>query len=92
MLDSIIDENSPKLVKLAEFCIAGLKDPGTVAKSAGFAQIGILDDDGDWLAVYARRHPSPEIAPLLANRKPPYVNRLGGALDKSNPLEHPRSP
>jgi poly(beta-D-mannuronate) lyase len=93
MLESILDEHSPKLVKLADFCIAGLEDPdGVVAKRAGFAQIGINPDDGDWLAVYARRHPSPEIPKLLVDKKPPYVNRLGGALDKPNPLEHPRLP
>ncbi len=89
MLESILNENSPKLAKLAAFCVAGLQHPDTVAKRAKAPQTGILDDDGDWLAVYARRHPSPDIAALLAKSKPPFVNRLGGALDKPNPLEHP---
>jgi poly(beta-D-mannuronate) lyase len=87
MLESVLDLHSPKMDKLAAFCLAGLKDPGLVAKRAGAAQTGVLADDGDWLAVYGRRHPSKEIAALLEKRKP-YVNRLGGALDKANPLEH----
>jgi len=87
MLESVLDVRSPQMDKLAAFCIAGLQHPETIAKGAGAAQIGVLDDDADWLAVYARRHPSPEITALLARRKP-YVNRLGGELDKPNPLEH----
>ena len=89
MLESVLNVHSPKMDKLAAFCIAGLKDPATVGKRAGFAQIGILADDGDWLAIYARRHPVPELATLLAKRAPPYIYRLGGSLDKANPLEQP---
>jgi poly(beta-D-mannuronate) lyase len=87
MLESVLDVRSPKMDKLAAFCIAGLKNPGLVAKRAGAAQSGVLEDDGDWLAVYARRHPSKDIAGVLAKRKP-YVNRLGGDLSKANPMEH----
>jgi poly(beta-D-mannuronate) lyase len=89
MLESVLAVHSSKMDKLAAFCAAGLKNPALVAKRAGVAQSGILDDDGDWLAVYGRRHPSKEIAALLEKRSP-YVNRLGGDLSKANPLEHVR--
>jgi poly(beta-D-mannuronate) lyase len=90
ILSSILDADSPRLDALVQFCIAGLNDPGMVAKRAGAAQGPLLDDDADWLAVYARRHPLAQIDTILRNRRP-HVSRLGGALDKPNPLEHPHS-
>jgi poly(beta-D-mannuronate) lyase len=89
MLESVLDAKSPRLGRLVKFCVEGLKHPEKIAKRAGVAQIGILDDDADWLTVYLRRHHAKGFAALPAKRKP-YVNRLGGALDKANPLEHPR--
>jgi poly(beta-D-mannuronate) lyase len=87
MLESVLDVHSPKMDKLAAFCVAGLKNPGLLAKRAGAAQISLPYNDADGLAVYGRRHPSRDIAALFAKRKP-YVNRLGGDLSKANPLEH----
>ncbi len=98
MLESILNEHSEKMDKLVAFCVAGDKDRAAVAKRAGTEQIGILDDDMDWLQVYLRHNPHPsgfhmhyEIvigsAPD-AQARMPYVNRLGGDLTKPNPLEH----
>lgn len=87
-LESILDRPSPKLDKLVALCLAGLKDPQFLAARAGVAQIGVNADDADWLVIYARRHPSAEIASYLASRKP-HQYRLGGDLSTANPLEHP---
>jgi len=86
MLETILDENDPKFVKLAEFCRAAVANPDIATKQAGVPQIGILDDDADWVAVYLRRHPS---AAPLTNARTPYVGRLGGDVSTANPLEHP---
>lgn len=87
MLDSILDEHSPKMEKLAAFCLNTRGDGATVRFLAGVEQIGVLDDDYDWIALYARHHGRPELNSMFGAREP-YVNRLGGDLTKSNPLEH----
>jgi poly(beta-D-mannuronate) lyase len=87
MLESILNEYSPKMEKLAQFCIKARTDPAAVEKHAGVPQIGVLEDDYDWLAVYAFHHGWPGLMISLGARKP-YVDRLGGALDRPNPLEH----
>lgn len=87
MLESILDEDSPKMAKLVKFCAESRLDLAAVSKQAGVAQIGILDDDYDWLAIYARHHPKTKMRLDLGTRVP-YVNRLGGDLTKANPLEH----
>ncbi|MDR3526758.1 MAG: alginate lyase family protein [Rhizomicrobium sp.] len=86
MLESILDLNDPKFVKLADFCRAAVANTDLAAKQAGVPQIGILDDDSDWVAVYLRRHPS---ALPLKETRIPYVDRLGGDVSSANPLEHP---
>lgn len=88
MLESILDEPSPKLDKLIAFCLAGMKDPDAVGQRAGAPQIVPNADAADWLIIYARRHPSPDIAALLQGRHP-HQYRLGGTLETTNPLEHP---
>jgi poly(beta-D-mannuronate) lyase len=88
MLESILNEDSPKLAMLIDFCMKARAYPNVVTKPARAAQIGVLYDDYDWLAIYARHHDKPEFAVLVGKRKP-NVNRLGGALDQPNPLEHP---
>ena len=85
MLESILDIQSAKFGKLAEF--AWRTTPEMMAKRTGIAQIGVLDDDHDWTDVYFRHHRVNYLFTLLSPH-PPYVNRLGGALDKPNPLEH----
>jgi poly(beta-D-mannuronate) lyase len=87
MLESILDIQSPKFDKLAEFCLKTHGDRATVAFLAGVEQVGVLDDDYDWIAIYARHHGRPELNSVFGARKP-YVNRLGGDLTKANPLEH----
>jgi len=90
MLESILDVQSVEFGKLADYCIAAMTDRDMVAKRAGAAQIGVLDDDYDWLAVYSRHHrPLPQNLFGFGTSRKPFVARLGGALDKPNPLEHP---
>jgi poly(beta-D-mannuronate) lyase len=89
MLESVLYVTSPKLDKLVAFCSAGLKDPEWVAKQAGVAQLGVLDDDASWRVVYRRHHPT---ATAETASRAPYVNRLGGDLSQPNPLEHPLAP
>jgi poly(beta-D-mannuronate) lyase len=85
MLESILDLQSAKLGKLAEFCLHG--DANAVAgKRTGIPQTGIPDDDYDWRVIYYRHHRPSYLLQEPGARKP-YVNRLGGALDKPNPLE-----
>jgi poly(beta-D-mannuronate) lyase len=90
MLESILDVNSPKMKKLMNFCLKAPAAPDMAAKLAGATQIGVLDDDYDWVVIHLRHHAPVGAAPLrLAwNRRMPYVNRLGGDLSKPNPLEH----
>jgi poly(beta-D-mannuronate) lyase len=92
MLESILDEHSPKMDKLAGFCIQAFTLPGVMEKRAGAIQIGVLSDDADWLAVFFRRHhrlPDTKIMRAIPISDKPYVSRLGGSLDTANPLEHP---
>lgn len=101
MLESILDEHSKKIDELVAFCVDGKANLNMVAKRAGAAQIGVLDDDYDWLPVYFRHTPKPAGWKMhyeirvngVAGHQPtaerkPYVNRLGGDLSKPNPLEH----
>lgn len=91
MLESILDENSPKMGKLVGFCIQAFTLPGVMDKRAGTAQIGVLSDDTDWLAVYFRHHPrlpDTKLMRAVPIGNKPYVNRLGGDLSVPNPLEH----
>lgn len=93
MMASILDMDSPKLDLLVQFCLSGIRNPNTVASRVGVAQIDVKPGSYDWLAVYLRRHASPEASALLAQSKHrSYNKRLGGYLDEANPLEHPRSP
>jgi poly(beta-D-mannuronate) lyase len=93
MLESMLDIHSPKFSKLAEF--ASRTKPDEVAKRAGVAQVGVLDDDYDWVGIYLRHNP-PKIHGKIHNEirighvyaRAPYVIRLGGDLSKPNPLEH----
>ena len=90
MLESILDEHSAKLEKLVVFAASARKDSDWMAKHASAAQIGVLDDDFDWLPVYFRHNPPQTDAwnrfELHSGKL--YVNRLGGDLKKANPLEH----
>lgn len=86
MLESILDERSPKLDKFVKFCTENLANSQRVVKLAGVPQIGILEDDGDWRVVYSR-HLS-DVSLHGKNGRQPYVNRLGGDLTTPNPLEH----
>lgn len=88
MLESILDVRSEKIAKLAEFCDRAWRDPAIAAKLAGTPQIGILDDDHDWAPIFIR-HTGAAVTPT-PNRQP-YVTRLGGDLEKANPLEHVKS-
>ena len=85
MLESILDIQSPKFGKLAEF--AWHAGPKSVTARAGADQIGVLDDDYDWVIIY-RRHRGVNYLFADQSMRTPYVNRMGGALDKPNPLEH----
>ncbi len=87
MLESILDLQSPKIGKLAEFCREALANPELVVQRAGVAQIGVLNDDSDWLPVYYRHHKVSYLFTLVPVRAP-FVSRLGGDLSKPNPLEH----
>jgi poly(beta-D-mannuronate) lyase len=90
MLESILDEHSVKMEKLVVFCFSGRKDIDWVAKHAGVPQIGVLNDDYDWVAIYFRHNPPQtdawNILGMHTGRL--YVTRLGGDLEKPNPLEH----
>ncbi len=88
MLESILDVQSPKLVALVVFSIGSKAQPSLAAERFPVPQIGVLDDDADWFAVYAR-HPSPVRTGLrVVVTLGRYVNRLGGDLSVPNPLEH----
>lgn len=88
MLAAILSADSPKLAKLVTFCLAIINDQGIIARRTGFAQEPVNPSGYDWLAVYARRHPAPEIDALLrqSGRKP-HAARLGGSLVTPHPLE-----
>lgn len=88
MLETILNEHSPKLKKLAYFCIDGSADPEIVAKRVGVPQIGIGTGDMDWASVYLRHNP-PETGTMIRySHTRPDVTRLGGDISKANPLEH----
>lgn len=87
MLESILDIQSEKFGKLAEFCDKAWHEPAIAATRAGVAQIGILDDDRDWAAVYIR-HRHGNVGLTVEDNHKLYVTRLGGDLSKANPLEH----
>lgn len=97
MLESILDEHSPKMDKLGAFCSAGESDLDTVSKRVGVPQLGVLDDDHDWYVVYLRHYPRQagaagalfdSLRKVSSKARKPYVNRLGGDLSVANPLEH----
>lgn len=88
MLGAILPADSPKLAKLVQFCLTIIKDPDVITKNNGFQQKTIKPKSYDWLAVYARRHPSAEIDALLSHMShKPAASRLGGLLIEANPLE-----
>lgn len=90
MLGAILHTDSPKLAKLITFCVTIIKDQDIVVKRTGFAQEKVKANGYDWLTVYARRHPTPEIDALLKGLDhKPAVSRLGGDLTSPNPLEMP---
>jgi poly(beta-D-mannuronate) lyase len=86
MLESILDERSEKIHKLLAFSLEGAKHPESVTKRVGVTQTGVLDDDTDWRFIYYR-HIS-DVVFYGGNERQAYVNRLGGDLEKPNPLEH----
>lgn len=88
MLESVLDEHSVKVGKLVAYCVAGRLNIDAVSKQAGVPQLGVLDDDYDWIAVFARHDPTSKLRFDLRTRAP-WINRLGGDLSKPNPLEHP---
>ena len=92
MLSSILDRDSPKLDKLIALCIAGSRNPTLFEQRTGVAQEGIVQSDFVWLLVYARRHPSFDMAALPLGAENSFVPRLGGDLAIVNPLEHPAQP
>jgi len=85
MLESILNIQSARFGKLAEF--SWRSKPQDVAKRAGAAQTGVLDDDYDWVDVYLRHHHVNYLVQIPPGRIP-CVKRLGGDLSKPNPLEH----
>jgi poly(beta-D-mannuronate) lyase len=90
MLESLLDEHSAKLEKLAKFCIAGSVDLAMVAKRAGVAQIELSNGSMDWVTIYLRHNPpAPGTTVRYGNHHDrPDVTRLGGDLSQPNPLEH----
>jgi len=87
MLESIVDERAAKLDKLVAFCINARTHMDAVSQRAGVPQLGVLDDDYDWLPVYYRHNPAAAVAEASGRKL--YINRLGGDLSQANPLEHP---
>lgn len=91
MLESILDEQSAKLVKLVGYCEFAAHNPGVVSEAAGVPQLAWLPGEYDWVAIYHRHaHIAfpPNIPLLIPAGHVPFENRLGGDLSTANPLEH----
>lgn len=91
MLAAISGEEAPALDRLVQFCMAALDDPQSIARRTQVAQVPATAANAAWLWIYARRHPQmirQETEKGGITLPPhPFDARLGGALDRPNPVE-----
>jgi poly(beta-D-mannuronate) lyase len=82
MMASILDLHDARLGTLVTFTVAASADPSGIAKATGFEQerVGVRDVN----TIYGRH----EGKPVEASGKELWQPRLGGDLNRPNPLEH----